>query len=405
MLTSSELAVLLKKYIDGSILPAEQKMLEEYLAHDPNLKEYVDQLFQGDTLILEYEDWLASRKLMDKEVLKDIKYQTFKRIQQNLLEPNNESKLPSKHFPKRTILFIASTAAAICLFVGLWLVYQRTYTESNLSSNQLDLAPADNKPTLTLSNGEKLELKNDQQGILLDGGISYTDGTSVTSLDANELSNLNATIHVPKGSTYRVILADGSRVVLNAMTTLTYPIVFAKNSREVTLSGEGYFEIEKSSKAGKRIPFIVHTTQQQVSVTGTQFNIRAYADEKSTVSTLVEGGITVSNALMKVHLKPNEQATASSGKIQKQIVDASAFVAWTKNKFRFHETELAEVLGNIGRWYDIEIHDQISRDEMYFYGEIARNKNLSDVLLLLEKSGVKFQIKKKGSQHHLYVIN
>jgi transmembrane sensor len=404
MSTSSELAVLLKKYIEGSILPAEQQLLEDKLAHDPILREYVEELLQGDTLIREHEDWLAARKLMDDDILQSIKSQTFKRIQQDLHVPDVEESPSSKRNSIRLLQIAASTAAAICLFAGLWFVYQQSSTESNLTSSQVDLSPAINKTTLTLSNGEKIELRNDQQGIMLAEGLNYTDGTAVTSLDAGELSNLNATIHVPKGSMYRVVLADGSRVILNAMSTLTYPLAFAPDSREVTLSGEGYFDIVKKMQAGKRVPFIVHTAQQQVSVTGTQFNIRAYADEKSTISTLVEGGITVSNGKNKVHLQPNEQASTSWGNIQKQVVDASAYIAWTKDKFLFHETELAEVLGNISRWYEVEIHDQSNREDMHFYGEIARNKKLSEVLNLLEKSGVKFQIKKQATQHHLYVI-
>lgn len=404
MSTSSELALLLKKYIEGSILPAEQQQLENFIARDPILREYVQQLFQGDTLIHAYEEWLAARTSIDDEMVHRIKNQTFKRIQHQQQEPR-ENRTFLKKFSIRWPRIAAGIAAAICLFAGIWFVYHASESEHNLASSDLmDLAPAVNKTTLTLSNGEKVELRTDQQGIMLGDGINYTDGTSVTSVDSKELSKLQATIHVPKGSTYRVVLADGSRVMLNAMSTLSYPLAFASNSREVTLSGEGYFEIAKKMQSGKRIPFIVHTAQQQVTVTGTEFNIRAYSNEKSTISTLVEGGITVSNGHMDVSLKANEQASDFSGNIQKQIVDASAYIAWTKGKFLFYETELAEVLGNISRWYDIEIHDQRNREDMHFYGEIARNKKLSEVLHLLEKSGVKFQIKKQANQHHLYVI-
>jgi transmembrane sensor len=404
MSTSSEIAVLLKKYIEGSILPVEQQLLEDNLSHDPLLREYVDKLLQGDTLISEYEDWLAARKLMNNHMLESIKSQTFKRIHQDKQLPVVEVTSSSRRKFIQWLQIAASAAAAICLFTGVWYIYQQSSTESNLTSSRVDLSPAINNTTLTLSNGEQIELRGDQQGIMLTEGLNYTDGSAVTSLNLNELNKLNATIHVPKGSMYRVILADGSHVILNAMSTLTYPLAFNQDSREVTLSGEGYFDIVKKNQAGKRIPFTVHTAQQQVSVTGTQFNIRAYADEKSTISTLVEGGITVSNGKNQVHLKPNEQASTSYGTIQKQVVDASAYIAWTKDKFLFHETELAEVLGNINRWYDVVIHDQSNREDMHFYGEIARNKKLSEVLNLLEKSGVKFKIKKQGIQHHLYVI-
>ena len=404
MSTSSELALLLKKYIDGSILPAEQQQLEKYLADDVLLKEYVEHLLQDDALIADYEDWLASRRLMDEELLESIKNQALKRIQPRSMSADNEQSHSSKQYYMRLLRIVASAAAAIALFVGLWFVYQQSFSESSIPVSQVNLSPAINKTTLTLSNGEKIELRNDKQGIMLNEGLSYTDGSSVANLEESELRELKATIHVPKGSTYRVVLADGSRVVLNAMSTFTYPLVFGQNAREVTLSGEGYFEIAKKMQAGKRVPFIVHTAHQQVTVTGTQFNIRAYSDEANTISTLLEGGITVSNGKQQVYLLPNEQASTSPSGIEKQAVDASAYIAWTKDKFLFHETELAEVLADINRWYDIKIQDQRNRDDMHFYGEIARNKKLSDVLLLLEKSGVKFQIKKHGVQHFLYVI-
>ena len=404
MSTSSELALLLKKYIDGSILPDEQQKLEKYLADDVLLKEYLEHLLQGDSLITDYEDWLASRRLMDKELLESIKDQTFKRIQPSSMSADNEQSHSPKQYYTRLLRIVAS-AAAIALFVGLWFVYQQSFSESSIPVSQVNLAPAINKTTLTLSNGQKIELRNDKQGIMLNEGLSYTDGSSVANLAESELRKLNATIHVPKGSTYRVVLADGSRVVLNAMSTFTYPLIFGQDAREVTLSGEGYFEIAKKTQAGKRVPFIVHTAHQQVTVTGTQFNIRAYTDEASTISTLLEGGISVSNGKQQVHLLPNEQAsTSTAGNIKKQTVDATAYIAWTKDKFLFHETELAEVLGDIGRLYDIKIQDLRNRDDMHFYGEIARHKKLSEVLLLLEKSGVKFQIKKQGAQHYLYVI-
>lgn len=403
MSTSSELAVLLKKYIDGSIIPADQERLEKFMQLDPILKEFVEDLLQGDTIIKEYEEWLTARQLLDEQTLQQIKNQTLLRIQ----HPENytsKNDIFQNRFSIRSLRFAISIAAVIFVFLGVFFVYQDTTKEYNLTISELDLAPAINKTTLTLSNGQKVILRNDKLGVKIGQEINYTDGTKITSLDEKELTKLNATIHVPKGSTYNVILPDGSRVILNAMSTLRYPLAFPTNSRQVHLSGEGYFDIAKKFQGGKKLPFIVHTRQQMVNVTGTQFNIRAYPDEESTFCTLVEGGVTVSSGKMQINLKPNEQASNVSGIIHKKIVDAATYIAWTKDKFLFNETELAEVLCNISRWYDIEIHDLKKRDDMHFYGEIARNKKLSEVLNLLERSGVKFQIKKHANQHHLYVL-
>ncbi len=403
MSTSSELAVLLKKYIDGSIIPADQERLEKFMQLDPILKEFVEDLLQGDTIIKEYEEWLTARQLLDEQTLQQIKNQTLLRIQ----HPENytsKNDIFQNRFSIRSLRFAISIAAIIFVFLGVFFVYQDTTKEYNLTISELDLAPAINKTTLTLSNGQKVILRNDKLGVKIGQEINYTDGTKITSLDEKELTKLNATIHVPKGSTYNVILPDGSRVILNAMSTLSYPLTFPTNSRQVHLSGEGYFDIAKKFQGGKKVPFILQTNQQMVNVTGTQFNIRAYPDEESTICTLMEGGVTVSSGKMQIKLKPNEQASNISGIIHKKVVDAATYIAWTKDKFLFNETELAEVLSNISRWYDIEIHDLKNRDDMHFYGEIARNKKLSEVLNLLERSGVKFQIKKHANQHHLYVL-
>ncbi|NGM73106.1 FecR family protein [Sphingobacterium sp. SGL-16] len=403
MSTSSELAVLLKKYIDGSIIPADQERLEKFMQLDPILKEFVEDLLQGDTIIKEYEEWLTARQLLDEQTLQQIKNQTLLRIQ----HPENytsKNDIFQNRFSIRSLRFAISIAAVIFVFLGVFFVYQDTTKEYNLTISELDLAPAINKTTLILSNGQKVILRNDKLGVKIGQEINYTDGTKITSLDEKELTKLNATIHVPKGSTYNVILPDGSRVILNAMSTLSYPLAFPTNSRQVHLSGEGYFDIAKKFQGGKKVPFILQTNQQMVNVTGTQFNIRAYPDEESTICTLMEGGVTVSSGKMQIKLKPNEQASNISGIIHKKVVDAATYIAWTKDKFLFNETELAEVLSNISRWYDIEIHDLKNRDDMHFYGEIARNKKLSEVLNLLERSGVKFQIKKHANQHHLYVL-
>src|SRR5690606_729275 len=129
MSTSSELALLLKKYIDGSILPAEQQQLEKYLADDVLLKEYVEHLLQDDALIADYEDWLASRRLMDEELLESIKNQTLKRIQPRSMSADNEQSHSSKQYYTRLLRIVASAAAAIALFVGLWFVYQQSFRD------------------------------------------------------------------------------------------------------------------------------------------------------------------------------------------------------------------------------------------------------------------------------------
>src|SRR5690606_11881389 len=134
---------------------------------------------------------------------------------------------------------------------------------------------------------KRISLREDKEGIVLDDQLVYSDGTQLLAVDKDKLTDMTATIHVPKGGKYKVTLSDGSKVWLIADLKLIYPLVFEKKHRKVTLTGEAYFEVATITEKNQRIPFEVLCDNQRIHVTGTAFNLSAYADNAHTVTTLV----------------------------------------------------------------------------------------------------------------------
>jgi transmembrane sensor len=197
-------------------------------------------------------------------------------------------------------------------------------------------------------------------------------------------------LETTNGQTYRLQLPDQSKVWLNAASSIKFPVSFAGlKNRKVELTGEAYFEISKD----KEHPFIVKTTQQEVQVLGTHFNINSYEDKQNTTTTLLEGSVKITNENKKEQLlKPGETALVNNtANILVSPADIKSAMTWKNGDFRFNEERIDEVMLKISRWYDIEVtyHGPISKEK--FSGKISRNKNISEVLNMLSYSNaVKF---------------
>jgi ferric-dicitrate binding protein FerR (iron transport regulator) len=178
-----------------------------------------------------------------------------------------------------------------------------------------------------------------------------------------------------------VVLPDGSKVFLNAASSLTYPISFvALRERRVELKGEAYFEVAKD----KNHPFIVKTQNQEIKVLGTHFNINSYADEPLTKTTLVEGSVLVKASGIQQILKPGSQAI--NGYDGLRIVEANMdeVLAWKNGYFMFDSESIESVMRKISRWYNIDVafKGNVSKDK--FGGTVSRFANVSQVLRKLE---------------------
>ena len=188
------------------------------------------------------------------------------------------------------------------------------------------------------------------------------------------------TITVPRGGEYQLILADGTRVWLNAETELKYPVAFTGEVREVMLEGEAYFEVAKNVSR----PFVVKAGQLDIKVLGTSFNVKAYPSETQQ-ATLVQGKVEVRAENYFRELQPGEQLNYSSEGPEIRKVDVKAYTSWKDQRFVFNDDLLEEVIHKIGRWYDVEF---ILRNpevrEIRFTGNLPKYRELEQVLNKLE---------------------
>ncbi len=395
MKSSKEVAELIKNYIEGTISSEENIQLNNWIKEDPEHEVFFKKLLTEDELFEDAFTWIDLKQQEEETWLQELKDDTISKIldkQVTQLRPKS-----------RTWLYYA---AALILTVGFsFLLFQNR--QNQLLERDADLAsilPGSNKAELVLSNGKKINLRNDKNGIIIDETLEYSDGTPLLSIDKKNLSKMSATIHVPKGGKYQITLPDGTKVWLNSMSKLEYPLAFTNEKRSVKIEGEAYFEVAKLTYKNKRVPFEVVSKTQTIEVTGTQFNISAYQEDPEAVCTLVEGSVNIHTSNGNISLVPNQQAINKSGSLTKKDVDVSSFVAWKNNKFLFYETELKDVMKGLSRWYDIQISYQGNIPDTYFYGEIGRDKNLAEVLRIMEKSGVKFKLRQIGTEKKLIVI-
>lgn len=297
------------------------------------------------------------------------------------------------HGSKNLIPWLAA-AASLVLIAAIALLYR---SETDGTPRTLaDIAAGGNKAILKLADGQTVNLDSSQHGVMiLSDRLLYTDSTLAGSFDDDLAMGEDAynEIATPRGGTYQVVLADGTKVWLNADSRLRFPQRFARAKREVTLVGEAYFEVAKSQKR----PFVVKTAGQEIAVLGTSFNVAAYADEPSEQTTLVEGAIVVSTPQDTHHLSPGDQAVVNTDGISVGKVDTSPFLAWKSGFIAFNEETLEHIMRDISRWYDVDIRFEGADGQLRFGGTVSRYANVSEVLRRLELTGhVHFKIEERG---------
>lgn len=255
-----------------------------------------------------------------------------------------------------------------------------------------EIAPGEDKAILTLSDGSTMELAGNRQGLLTRQGNSTVNATGdelfyVLDPESNSENELYNTLTVPAGGQFRLTLPDGSKVWLNAASSLTYPVSFQGETRTVTLLGEGYFEVASNREK----PFVVNANDMQVEVLGTHFNISAYTEDPSVRTTLLEGAVRVGLAGREIvrQLQPGEQAVFRPGATDLQIrtADTEAVTGWKNNLFIFDDTGIEAVMRQIARWYDVEVVYEGPKPDIRFTGLMPRNDMVSSVLKILELTG------------------
>jgi len=261
-----------------------------------------------------------------------------------------------------------------------------------------NIPPGGNKAILTLANGATISLDDRKKGdIARDGNAQIVKGGDSGTLiyhavAGNQQAVAYNTISTPRGGQYQLVLSDGSKVWLNASSSLHFPTTFGSAERAVELTGEGYFEIAKNTAK----PFSISVNGVRVEVLGTHFNINAYRDEPVVRTTLVEGAVKVEAGGQAMLLRPGQQAVAGTSLRLNTETDLEEVMAWKEGIFNFKNLDIESIMRQISRWYDVEVvYAGGKKPEGHFSGMISRNTPALTVLKMLEYGGVHFTIESK----------
>ncbi len=388
---SLQIGQLLAKKIQGTLTVEQKKELEELIQIHPITQQLYDSYLDKGVLAGN-QNYLASLNSM----------QAWDQIKQKV--DNDIPKIKSVKSNPRWWYYVA---ASLLLLIGFSLLF--THLNQQLSGiipdekygYNNDVLPGTNTAELRLANGDIIQLgsKNDLQ--IKEDGTSFRikQGELSFELSPSEKPNKNLnliekkhTLHVPEGGTFSIILSDGTRVKLNASSKLTFPSQFCKNTREVYLDGEGYFEVKKNTK----VPFIVNSKQGEIRVLGTQFNLNTYNKNQSEV-TLVHGSIQINDMKTTRVLKPGQQAVFGKSDLIVQEVNIEKYIAWNEDYFYFMNDSIESIMNQISRWYGIKVQFNGINNNKKYGGSISRDATLAEVLEQLKKvSQLKFNIHKKS---------
>jgi ferric-dicitrate binding protein FerR (iron transport regulator) len=382
------IAQLIAKHLRDELTAAENNELEQWLQSEPHNFEIFKKL----------SDESFAEKQLDLYVVPETeKSKAWKNI---VKKTGFKSEIQKPSGIKRWFPHVA--AVLLLISISLLLTqsfYKKKETNNTVAQQPIDLLPGSNKAVLTLADGSKINLDDTRNGKIATQQHAEIDksknGQVVYEADHIAVSDQQAvamnTLTTPRGGQYEVVLPDGTRVWLNAASSLTYPTVFSGKDRRVELTGEAYFEVAKNAAS----PFFVKTAGQTVEVLGTHFNINSYLDEKVTKTTLLEGSVKVTgnNNQLMVKLKPGQQAVNSINAIDiKTDADMDEAVAWKNGKFQFRNTDLHTIMRQLSRWYDVDVEYLGDVAEKHYQGRISRNVPVSEIFQILKTSGINFTI-------------
>lgn len=306
-----------------------------------------------------------------------------------------------KHRLVRWWLYAA--AAAVIAFVGVRISTDNPVIEESKAVNTkpMDIDPGGYRATLTLSDGQKIDLSTQQAGIVVKDSLSYSDGSPIGMPSSVEDAKSVEwyTLTTPKGGTYQVVLPDSTRVWLNAASRLRYPSRFNGRERMVELDGEAYFSVTKGKTSNW--PFKVVFGDQTVNVLGTEFNISAYSQEPA-ATTLVEGSVEVVDlqSTATVRLSPGEQVVRNDDGFDIQPVEVQKYVAWKDGLFYFKHTPFDMLIRQIARWYDVDVVYNGDIPSETFSGKMRRNVSLLTILDLMDISSANIQLEDRTLYVH-----
>jgi ferric-dicitrate binding protein FerR (iron transport regulator) len=366
---NDRLNFLLQRYVDKALTEAQQEELSELLQN------YWNQTNNNDQ-----PELVASQELDWEKMVRDI------------IKTKEPAPVRRMYF-YRNEWFKYAVAIVIILCAGLYLLNNEKSSSRDIKKSTAviginDVLPGSNKAILTLSDGTTITLDSVENGTIAEQGnssIIKKDGQVIYNPQSDQAGAAGSTISYntmtsPRGGQYKLILPDGTKVWLNAASSITYPTIFAEDRRVVSITGEVYFEVTKNA----RKPFTVRTYSDEITVLGTSFNVNSYTDEAMVKTSLLEGSVRINKQV----LKPGEAYI--NGKIMSTSLEQD--LAWKNGFFSFNKADLPTVMRQLSRWYNVDVKYEGVIPKRAYSGEIERSLTLRQVLEVLSQTRIKYKI-------------
>ncbi len=363
---------LVNKYLKGKVSPEESRLLEKWFLND--LKN--------------------SKALPDKKRIEE----ADQRISAHLMNHIGGGFKPEVKVRRMWPRIAAAASVILCLSYGAFFFLHKSAAERLLAQNQVnDIAPGGNKAILTLSSGRIINLTSGQDGTIATDGDETINKKKNDTISYRNTATGNYkelvynTITTPRGGQWPVIiLPDGSKAILDAASSIKFPVNFIGNDRRVAITGQVYFEVVHNAAK----PFKVDVKGQTIEDIGTHFNINAYDDEPSVKTTLLEGGIKITKGSTVAIIKPGQQATTTMGDNTIKVDNANMeeAIAWKNGLFMFKGADMQTVMRQLSRWYNVDIVYEGAVPRRTFNGDMHRNLKASQVLDVLSFYNVQFKI-------------
>lgn len=361
----------------------------------------------------ELDAWLAQHEVQGIPVLTQEDFEQPDFFREKFDDILNRAEQKRRHQTPVFSLWKAAAAAVVLLAVSVYFFTNRSVTEVQIAqTNALELSAEDVLPgsegaILTLGDGRTIVLDSAGTGtIARQGNVRVSnDNGRVSYSGANGAPDqiVMQALTTPAGRTYQLQLPDGSMVWLNPASRIEFPSAFTPEERVVTVQGEAFFDIVKAKRSdGSSKPFYVdvqpaNRQSVRLEVLGTSFNVWAYADEPNIQTTLVEGSVRIHSGGNTTMLRPAQQAITGRDGVTRVTTsfNMDQVLAWRSGLFYFDRTDVATILRQFSRWYNVDITPSPSVAGRAFSGKLSRKMKLADVLKIMDLSEINYSIHDK----------
>jgi ferric-dicitrate binding protein FerR (iron transport regulator) len=380
------IAYLIYGHVTDTLTPDERQELDDWVTDSDENLALFEKLTDEDNIEIAVQQYLRAE---------NTKPAAWQMVQQKIRsDKNRPSRLPW--------LIAASVLLAVAAFFVLKPAGKTPANTVAKKTTPADLPPGKNEAVLSLADGRTIILDSAAKGLIAREGAVDINGNTAGELlyTGTETSMRYNTVSTPRGGQFKLVLGDGTKVWLNAESSLKFPAGFNGNQRIVDLKGEAYFEVAKD----RSHPFIVRVTspggnENTIEVLGTHFNVNAYGDDNDAIkTTLLEGLVSIKSSGDSTLLHPGEESIAkvNAALATRHPSDAAAAIAWTEGKFLFRDASITSIGEQIKRWYDIDVQYE-GKITQLFNTEVSRTVPLSKLLDGLQGTGqVHFQLTDRG---------